>query len=126
MLVKFRLRLSRFLLGRVNITPHEVKWRKGWPAEKTGAKVKCRRGTRTQGANASPGVVDPEFCKAHGISRGFVLQAEETEPGLNPREMKIGTRTLITFEAAAKWRAEREAASTAPPEKARAKREQAA
>ena len=40
--------------------------------------------------------------------------------------MKIGTRTLITFEAAAKWRAEREAASTVPPEKARAKREQAA
>ena len=32
--------------------------------------------------------------------------------GLTPREMKIGTRTLITFEAAAKWRAEREAAST--------------
>ena len=26
--------------------------------------------------------------------------------------MKVGTRTLITFEAAAKWRAEREAAST--------------
>ena len=38
--------------------------------------------------------------------------------GLTPREMKIGTRTLITFEAAAKWRAEREAASTATPEKA--------
>ena len=32
--------------------------------------------------------------------------------GLTPREMKIGTRTLITFEAAAKWRAEREAASS--------------
>ena len=46
--------------------------------------------------------------------------------GLTPREMKIGTRTLITFEAAAIWRAEREAASTAPPEKARAKRDQAA
>jgi hypothetical protein len=41
-----------------------------------------------------------------------------------PREMKIGTRTLITFEAAAKWRAEREAASTTPPEKVRAKSEQ--
>ena len=31
--------------------------------------------------------------------------------------MKIGTRTLITFEAAADWRAEREAASTALPRK---------
>ena len=57
---------------------------------------------------------------------GMLLQNEKTKRGLNPREMKIGTRTLITFEAAAKWRAEREAASTAPPEKARAKREQAA
>ena len=28
--------------------------------------------------------------------------------GLTPREMKCGTRTLITFEAAADWRAERE------------------
>ena len=28
--------------------------------------------------------------------------------------MKVGTRTLITFEAAADWRAEREAATTAP------------
>ena len=59
------------------------------------------------------------------FQRGHVLQNEETKRGLTPREMKIGTRTLITFEAAAKWRAEREAASTAPPEKARAKREQA-
>jgi hypothetical protein len=46
--------------------------------------------------------------------------------GLTPREMKVGTRRLITLEAAAEWRAEREAASTAPPEKAHAKREQAA
>jgi hypothetical protein len=51
---------------------------------------------------------------------------KKQDRGLTPREMKIGTRTLITFEAAAKWRAEREAASTAPPEKARARREQAA
>ena len=46
--------------------------------------------------------------------------------GLTPREMKVGTRTLITFEAAAKWRAERKAASAALPERARATREQAA
>ena len=58
------------------------------------------------------------------ISEGFYYKLKKQK--LNPREMKIGTRTLITFEAAAKWRAEREAASTAPPEKARAKREQAA
>ena len=67
-----------------------------------------------------------EFCEAHGISEGMFYKMKKQNRGLTPREMKIGTRTLITFEAAAKWRAEREAASTAPPEKARAKREQAA
>jgi predicted DNA-binding transcriptional regulator AlpA len=68
----------------------------------------------------------PEFCEAHGISEGMFYKMKKQNRGLTPREMKIGTRTLITFEAAAKWRAEREAASTAPPEKAPAKREQAA
>ena len=58
----------------------------------------------------------PEFCAAHGFSEGMFYKMKKE--GLTPREMKIGTRTLITFEAAAKWRAEREAASTAPPEKA--------
>jgi predicted DNA-binding transcriptional regulator AlpA len=68
----------------------------------------------------------PEFCEAHGISEGMFYKMKKQNRGLTPREMKIGTRTLITFEAAAKWRAEREAASTARPEKARAKREQVA
>ena len=66
----------------------------------------------------------PQFAEAHGISASMYFKLKKQ--GLTPREMKVGTRTLITFEAAAKWRAEREAASTAPPEKARAKREQAA
>ena len=68
----------------------------------------------------------PSFAKPHGISEGMFYKMKKQNRGLTPREMKIGTRTLITFEAAADWRAEREAASTAPPEKARAKREQAA
>ena len=66
----------------------------------------------------------PQFCNAHNISEGFYYKLKKQK--LNPREMKVGTRTLITFEAAAKWRAEREATSTASLEKARAKREQAA
>ena len=66
----------------------------------------------------------PEFCAAHGFSEGMYYKMRKQ--GVTPREMKVGTRTLITFEAAADWRTEREAASTAPPEKARAKREQAA
>ena len=66
----------------------------------------------------------PEFCEAHGISEGMFYKMKKQNRELTPREMKIGTRTLITLEAAAKWRAEREAASTAP--QARARREQAA
>jgi predicted DNA-binding transcriptional regulator AlpA len=68
----------------------------------------------------------PEFCKAHGISEGMFYKMKKQNRGLTPREMKIGTRTLITFEAAAKWRAEREAATTTYPEKARTERDQAA
>jgi hypothetical protein len=52
-----------------------------------------------------------EFCDAHGISEGFYYKLKKQRKG--PREMKVGTRTLITFEAAAEWRREREAASVA-------------
>ena len=86
-------------------------------------KVKRRRSSRAA-ARTYTCDVDPAFCTAHNISEGFYYKLKKQK--LNPREMKVGTRTLITFEAAAKWRAEREAASTARPEKARAKREQAA
>jgi predicted DNA-binding transcriptional regulator AlpA len=63
----------------------------------------------------------PEFCEAHGISEGMFYKMKKQNRSLTPREMKIGTRTLITFEAAAKWLAERESASTARPEKVRAR-----
>ncbi len=68
----------------------------------------------------------PQFCSRTQFHEGCLYKLKKQNRGLTPREMKVGTRTLITFEAAAEWRAEREAASTAPPEKARAKREQAA
>jgi hypothetical protein len=48
----------------------------------------------------------PEFCKAHGISAGLFFKLKKQGEG--PREMKVGTRTLITFESAAEWRRERE------------------
>jgi predicted DNA-binding transcriptional regulator AlpA len=44
----------------------------------------------------------PEFCKAHGISEGFFYKLKKQGEG--PREMKVGARTLISFEAAAEWR----------------------
>ena len=47
------------------------------------------------------------FCEAHGISEGFFYKLKKQGEG--PRVMKVGARTLITFEFAAKWRAAREA-----------------
>src|SRR3954453_21079837 len=67
----------------------------------------------------------PEFCEAHGISEGMFYKMKKQNRALTPREMKIGTRTLITFEAAAKWPAEREDANKASPEKDDPKREEA-
>jgi len=48
-----------------------------------------------------------EFCKAHGISEGLFYKLKRQ--GESPREMKVGARTLISFEAAAEWRRAREA-----------------
>jgi predicted DNA-binding transcriptional regulator AlpA len=50
-----------------------------------------------------------QFCRAHSISIGFFY--ELLKRGKGPRLMKLGTRTLISFEEAARWRAERTAAS---------------
>jgi hypothetical protein len=48
-----------------------------------------------------------EFCKAHGISIGHFYAL--LKAGLGPRVMKVGLRTLISAEEAARWRAERTA-----------------
>jgi predicted DNA-binding transcriptional regulator AlpA len=48
-----------------------------------------------------------QFCQSHGISRAkfYLLRAENRAP----REMKVGTRTLISVEAAEAWRRRMEA-----------------
>jgi predicted DNA-binding transcriptional regulator AlpA len=68
--------------------------------------------SRRQSAVASPSPTPrlalsiPEFCEAHGISQSFFFKLKKQ--GEAPREMKVGARTLITFESAAEWRRERE------------------
>jgi hypothetical protein len=52
-----------------------------------------------------------EFCDAHGISEAFYFKLRKQRKG--PREMRLGKRTLVTFESAAEWRRERELASAA-------------
>jgi hypothetical protein len=50
-----------------------------------------------------------EFCRAHGISIGHFYAL--LKAGRGPRVMKLGTRTLISAEEAARWRDERTAES---------------
>lgn len=44
-----------------------------------------------------------EFCRDHRISRGFYYQLRAA--GKGPQILKLGRRTLITREAAERWRA---------------------
>jgi len=49
------------------------------------------------------------FCAAHDISESFYFKLREQ--GLGPREMRVGARVLISFEAAERWRRDRETVS---------------
>jgi hypothetical protein len=50
-----------------------------------------------------------EFCEAHRISRRKYYDL--VEQGIGPRIMRADSKVLISVEAAADWRAEREAAT---------------
>jgi hypothetical protein len=50
-----------------------------------------------------------EFCRAHHISQSIYFKMRNL--GLGPREMAVGSRRLISQEAAAEWRKAREAAA---------------
>ena len=51
----------------------------------------------------------PEFCLRNSISSALFFKL--AREGRGPRVMRVGRRTLVTKEAAAAWRREREAAS---------------
>jgi hypothetical protein len=52
----------------------------------------------------------PHFCKRHGISESMFFKLQNQ--GLAPTTMTVGSRKLISIEAAAAWRREREAAAS--------------
>ena len=52
-----------------------------------------------------------EFCRRHGFSKGFLYA--EWRAGRGPQFFWAGDRRLITPEAAAAWRMEREAETAA-------------
>jgi hypothetical protein len=77
-----------------------------------------RRRSRRQQARAPPNDDDDDsdhdgafsirdFCQRHSISESFFHKLKSL--GLGPAIMKVGARTLISREAAAAWRREREA-----------------
>jgi hypothetical protein len=49
-----------------------------------------------------------QFCAKHGISQSLFYKMRRE--GLGPEEIRLGVRVLISKEAAARWRAQREAA----------------
>jgi hypothetical protein len=90
----------------------EATKRKADKADKAGKPGKRNRGlTRAGEVRAAPTAVysRPSFCKAHGISESFYHQLQNQ--GLGPDEMRVGSRVFISFESAARWRAEREKAT---------------
>jgi hypothetical protein len=84
--------------------------------EITGRKSKSRKDrARKQVRNRGPpthAFSIQEFCDAHRISRSRYFELKKL--GLTPVEMKVGHRCLISFESAARWRAEREAVMRQP------------
>jgi hypothetical protein len=52
-----------------------------------------------------------EFCAAHRLSPAMYFKLKTQ--GLGPREMEVGTRKIISGEAAADWRRAREQTSAA-------------
>ena len=53
-----------------------------------------------------------QFCAAHGISEDMFFKIQRQ--GFAPKTMRVGARTLISIEAAAEWRHERESHDPAP------------
>jgi predicted DNA-binding transcriptional regulator AlpA len=47
-----------------------------------------------------------EFCRAHGISRAMFFKI--MKEGTGPRTMLVGSRRLVSDEAAADWRRQME------------------
>jgi len=69
-------------------------------------RINPKKPWRTPPAQAAAYTVD-EFCAAFRLSPSTYYDLQRK--GLGPREMKVGARRIISAEAAAKWRKQREA-----------------
>ena len=62
------------------------------------------------GRKLAPGAFSiAEFCEAFRLSESMYFKLRTQ--GLGPREMQVGTRRMISFDAAARWQRERERAT---------------
>lgn len=79
----------------------------------------AKRPVRTKATQAERFDVPPacftisSFCTAHDLSEAMFHKLRSQ--GRAPRLLRVGTRVLITFEAAAEWRAKMEQATAAAP-----------
>jgi hypothetical protein len=77
------------------------------PPDKRGVKTAPIRGPPVERAAYS---ID-EFARAHDLSVAMYFKLRNL--GLGPDEMRVGRRRLISFEAAERWRRQRENANNA-------------
>jgi hypothetical protein len=76
------------------------------PADPKAAKDKAK-GAPIRGPPIQPMAYSiPQFCEAHVISIDTYFRMQRA--GFGPVTMKVGGRTLISVESAAKWRRDRE------------------
>ena len=96
-------------MARPEITGRKPSASTGLSEQRNGAPKK-----EEDGADAAPPLAPfpllaltiQQFCEVFNISEGFYYKLKKKK--LGPREMKVGTRTLITVEAAKAWGRERE------------------
>ena len=77
--------------------------------QSTGRSRDERRSVQSAGSDSGKAAYSiSEFCRDHSISRGLFYKLKKL--GLTPREIELGSRRIITREAAADWRAQNTAA----------------
>jgi hypothetical protein len=86
------------------------------PGRQTGRRIKAS-GIEEGGAQDRAAYSIAEFCEAHRISRSKLYQLWAA--GTGPRILKVGVKVLISVEAAADWRREREQAAAEAAEAVR-------
>jgi hypothetical protein len=92
------------ILKRLLAIPNEIN---ATPHAEPKVKRRMAKGKLIRGPPVQPMAYSiKQFCQAHGISEMTYHRLRRL--GLGPRTMKVLNRTIITHEAAADWRRERE------------------